>query len=194
MSSELEQRPFGRTGEKVSVIGLGGAALYKHSYELGVATVKHALDLGVTYFDTSPAYGQRSPDGRWLAGGISQLIMGEELDGTTRPHLLATKLINYTTEATGFISRSPAVTVPIRYRTVEDCRAQLQDNLRALRRDRVDVLLGHTPSSRRPGYPTLGMTASFWTSIRSTTSRTQPSCRRFVKQRGKGCAATLVSV
>ena len=25
MSSELEQRPLGRTGEKVSVIGLGGA-------------------------------------------------------------------------------------------------------------------------------------------------------------------------
>ena len=143
MSSELEQRSFGRTGEKVSVIGLGGAALYKHSYELGVATVKHALDLGVTYFDTSPAYGQRSPDGRWIAGGISQLIMGEGLDGTTRPHLLATKLINYTTEATGFISLSPAATVPIGYRTVEDCRAQLQDNLRALRRDRVDVLLGH---------------------------------------------------
>ncbi len=143
MSSELEQRSFGRTGEKVSVIGLGGAALYKHSYELGVATVKRALDLGVTYFDTSPAYGERSPDGRWLAGGVSQLIMGEGLDGTTRPHLLATKLINYTTEAKGFISRSPDVTVPIRYRTVADCRAQLQDNLRALRRDSVDVLLGH---------------------------------------------------
>ena len=143
MSSELEQRSFGRTGEKVSVIGLGGAALYKHSYELGVATVKHALDLGVTYFDTSPAYGERSPEGRWLAGGISQLIMGEGLDGTSRPHLLATKLINYTTEEKGFISRTPAETVSIAYRTVEDCHAQLQDNLRALRRDRVDVLLGH---------------------------------------------------
>ena len=50
MSSELEQRPFGRTGERVSVIGLGGAALYKRSYELGVETVKRALDLGVSYF------------------------------------------------------------------------------------------------------------------------------------------------
>ena len=46
----MEQRSFGRTGEKVSVIGLGGAALYKHSYELGVATVKHALELGVIIF------------------------------------------------------------------------------------------------------------------------------------------------
>ena len=44
MSSEPEQRPFGRTGERVSVIGLGGAALCKSSYELGVETVKLDLD------------------------------------------------------------------------------------------------------------------------------------------------------
>ena len=133
MSSALEQRPFGRSGEKVSVIGLGGAALYKHSYELGVATVKHALDLGVTYFDTSPAYGKAGVDGRWIDRGTSQLIMGEGLDGTTKPHLLATKLIGY--------------------RTVEDCRAQLLDNLRALRRDRVDVLLGHDMEKAKAWIP-----------------------------------------
>ncbi|MXY22072.1 MAG: hypothetical protein F4Y49_12160 [Dehalococcoidia bacterium] len=143
MSSALEQRPFGRTGEKVSVIGLGGAALYKHSYELGVATVKHALDLGVSYFDTSPAYGRAGAHGSWTDRGMSQLIMGEGLDGTTRPNLLATKLINYTTDVRGSTSRSPVAANPIGYRTVEDCRAQLFDNLRALRRDRVDVLLGH---------------------------------------------------
>ena len=143
MSSALEQRSFGRSGEKVSVIGLGGAALYKHSYELGVATVKHALDLGVTYFDTSPAYGKASVDGRWIDRGTSQLIMGEGLDGTTKPHLLATKLISYTTEVKGFTSQSPTATNPIGYRTVEDCRTQIQDNLRALRRDKVDVLLVH---------------------------------------------------
>ena len=143
MSNELEQRPFGRTGKNVSVIGLGGAALYKHSYELGVETVKRALDLGVSYFDTSPAYGRAGADGSWTDRGMSQLIMGEGLDGTTKPHLLATKLINYTTEVTGSTSRSLAETNPIGYRTVEDCRAQLLDNLRALRRDRVDVLLGH---------------------------------------------------
>ena len=48
MTGTLEQRPFGRTGETVSLIGLGGAALYKHSYKQGVETVKHALDLGVS--------------------------------------------------------------------------------------------------------------------------------------------------
>ncbi len=143
MSSELEQRPFGRTGEKVSVIGLGGAALYKSSYEIGVETVKHALDLGVSYFDTSPAYGRPGADGSWTDSGMSQLIMGEGLDGTAKPHLLATKLINYTTEVMGATSRSAVASIPIGYSTVEDCLAQLQDNLRALRRDSVDALMGH---------------------------------------------------
>ena len=153
MSSPLEQRPFGRTGERVTVIGLGGAALYKHSYELGLATVKHALDLGVNYFDTSPAYGRADEAGAWTDRGMSQLIMGEGLEGTSKPHLLATKLVNYTTEVRHAISRAPNGTRPLGWRTLDDCRAQLQDNLRALRRDRVDVLLGHSIQGARAWIP-----------------------------------------
>ena len=92
MTGTLEQRPFGRTGETVSVIGLGGAALHKHSYQHGLATVKHALDLGISYFDTSPLYGIGGADGRWISQGESQRIVGEGLEGTTKPHLLATKI------------------------------------------------------------------------------------------------------
>ena len=139
----LEQRPFGLTGENVSVIGLGGAALYKHSYEQGVETVKHALDLGVSYFDTSPAYGKAGEDGRWKDRGKSQSIMGEGLDGTTKPHLLATKLINYVSVEDRRYS----------YTTVEECHAQIQENLRALRRDRVDVLLGHDTEKAKAWIP-----------------------------------------
>ena len=69
--------------------------------------------------------------------------MGEGLHGTSKPHLLTTKLIAYTTEMQLSTSRSPGGTKPLGYRTLEDCLAQLQDNLRALRRDRVDVLLVH---------------------------------------------------
>jgi aryl-alcohol dehydrogenase-like predicted oxidoreductase len=144
MSSPLEQRSFGRTGKKVSVIGLGGAGLYKHSYQEGVATVKHALNLGVTYFDTSPAYGKAGADGRWVERGQSQLIMGEALEGTKKPHLLATKLVSYTTLGE---------TNPLGYRTLEDCHQQLEDNLRALRRDRVDVLQGHDMEKAKAWLP-----------------------------------------
>ena len=80
MSSELEQRSYWN-----SVIGLGGAALYKHSYELGVATVKHALDLGVTYFDTSPASEKVSVIG---LGGAALYKHSYELGVATVKHAL----------------------------------------------------------------------------------------------------------
>ena len=132
MTGTLEQRPFGRTGETVSLIGLGGAALHKHSYQHGLATVKHALDLGISYFDTSPVYGIMA-DGKWISEGEAQHIMGEGLEGTSKPHLLATKISAWQT---------------YNY-SVEDCLAQVRDNLRVLRRDRVDVLLGHNMEFRR---------------------------------------------
>ena len=132
MTGTLEQRPFGRTGEMVSLIGLGGAALHKHSYQHGLATVKHALDLGISYFDTSPWYGIAA-DEKWISEGESQHIMGEGLEGTSKPHLLATKINAWRTYN----------------HSVEDCLAQVRDNLRVLRRDRVDVLLGHEMGHRR---------------------------------------------
>ena len=132
MTGTLEQRPFGRTGETVSLIGLGGAALHKHSYQHGLATVKHALDLGIRYFDTSPWYGIAA-DEKWISEGESQRIMGEGLEGTSKPHLLATKIDAWRTYN----------------HSVEDCLAQVRDNLRVLRRDRVDVLLGHDMQHRR---------------------------------------------
>ena len=52
----LETRSYGHAGDKLTVIGLGGTSLSKHSLDDGVATVHRALELGVTYFDTSPRY------------------------------------------------------------------------------------------------------------------------------------------
>lgn len=78
----LETRPFGTTGESVTVIGLGGACLDRSSFEDGVATVRRALELGINYIDTSPYYGY----------GASQAIIGEALDGGSESYLLATKI------------------------------------------------------------------------------------------------------
>ena len=70
--------------------------------------------------------------------------MGAGLQGTEKPHLRATKLVSYTTLGG---------TNPLGYRTLEDCRTQLQDNLRALRRDRVDVLQGHDMEKAKAWIP-----------------------------------------
>ncbi|MCZ6678412.1 MAG: aldo/keto reductase [Candidatus Poribacteria bacterium] len=119
MAETLEQRPYGRTGEPVTVIGLGGSYLDKHSLGDGVATVRRALDLGINYFDTAPAYGR----------GASQVILGHTLEGCTTPYLLATKL--------GYLA------TPKDFRSPDALRAQLWENLRALRRSQVDILQVH---------------------------------------------------
>ena len=117
---KLESRPFGRNGERVSVISLGGGALAKHSLDEGVATVRRALELGVTYIDTAPLYEH----------GASQVILGNALQGVSETYLLATKL--------GFLG------APELYRSPDALRMQLLENLRALRRDDVDVLQVHS--------------------------------------------------
>lgn len=115
----LETRAFGQQGDRVTAIGLGGAGLYGHSFTDGVATVRRALELGVTYFDTSPEYG----------GGMSQAILGDALKGRSEKYMLATKLGRMGT--------------PARYRSYDALRAQLDENLRLLGRDSVDVLQIH---------------------------------------------------
>ena len=119
MLQTLEQRIYGSTGEKVSVIGLGGACLNKGSFGDGVATVQRALELGINYFDTSPFYGK----------GVSQAILGEALKGRSEKYLLATKV--------GHLAK------PARFRSPDALRTQLEENLRLLRRESVDVLQVH---------------------------------------------------
>lgn len=115
----LEQRPFGRTGERVTALSLGGCGLPRVSFADGVATVHRALELGINYFDTAPLYSR----------GVAQAILGVALEGRPEPHLVSTKL--------GHLAQ------PSRYRSPDALHTQLEENLRVLRRESVDVLLVH---------------------------------------------------
>jgi aryl-alcohol dehydrogenase-like predicted oxidoreductase len=119
----LPTRRFGKTDEQTTALGLGGAVLTRSSYADGVATVRRAYELGIRYFDTSPGY----------CDNLSQPVMGEglddipsALDGET---MLATKV--------GYMGD------PADFRSEDAVRRQIEDNLRLLRRDRVDVLQVH---------------------------------------------------
>ena len=117
--SRLEQRPFGRTGEQVTAISLGGVGLPRVSFADGVATVHRALELGINYLDTAPLYSR----------GLAQAILGVALEGRQEPYLLATKL--------GHLAQ------PSRFRSPDALHTQFEENLRLLRRDSVDVLMVH---------------------------------------------------
>ncbi len=54
---QIPKRVLGKTGEKLSVIGLGGIMLNDNPQELANELVSKAYDLGVNYYDVAPSYG-----------------------------------------------------------------------------------------------------------------------------------------
>lgn len=117
--SKLPRRNFGKTGETCTALSLGGGWPVTASFDRAVDTVHRALELGIDFFDTSVLYRQ----------GSSQAIMGQGLETTSRQHLLATKV--------GYFRR------PEHFRSIAALHVQLQENLRLLRRDSVDLLQMH---------------------------------------------------
>ena len=57
-SAGLPVRPLGRSGEEVSIIGLGGGHLARSAVprDLAVKIVQTAVDEGITFFDTAWEY------------------------------------------------------------------------------------------------------------------------------------------
>jgi aryl-alcohol dehydrogenase-like predicted oxidoreductase len=79
----LEQRNLGRSGLRVSAVGLGCNNFGGRSDEAATRRVVHqALDLGITFYDTSDTYG---------AAGASEEYLGRALGGHRDEIVLATK-------------------------------------------------------------------------------------------------------
>jgi aryl-alcohol dehydrogenase-like predicted oxidoreductase len=74
----MQYRTLGRTGEKVSEIGFGGAGAGLRNYlrrwdpsqeeqtQLVEQAIRRAVELGINYFDTAPLYGSEEMFGRAL--------------------------------------------------------------------------------------------------------------------------------
>src|SRR4030043_384521 len=54
----LPKRPLGKTGEEISMLGLGGEGILRthEQEEEAVPLIRRALDLGITYFESARAY------------------------------------------------------------------------------------------------------------------------------------------
>lgn len=54
----LPKRPLGKTGEEISILGLGGEGILRthDEEEKAVPLIRRALDLGITYFESARAY------------------------------------------------------------------------------------------------------------------------------------------
>jgi uncharacterized protein len=83
-AGDIPQRTFGKTGEKVTIIGQAGGRFPMISFEEAKAVTLRAYDLGINYFDNAAAYW----DGR-----------SEEVYGAVLPPFR--KKVFITTKATG---------------------------------------------------------------------------------------------
>jgi aryl-alcohol dehydrogenase-like predicted oxidoreductase len=55
-AGEIPKRPLGRTGEKLTIVGMGGARFHLIPFDDGAALVRRAYELGINYFDMARSY------------------------------------------------------------------------------------------------------------------------------------------
>jgi predicted aldo/keto reductase-like oxidoreductase len=113
--AEMSYRVLGRTGEQVSALGLGGWHLgFKHMDEqLSLRIVRSAIDRGINFMDNCWDYN----------GGASETRMGNALrDGYRTRAFLMTKIDG---------------------RSKRDATRQLEDSLRRLQTDCIDLVQHH---------------------------------------------------
>jgi predicted aldo/keto reductase-like oxidoreductase len=113
--SAMPYRVLGRTGERVSALGLGGwhLALPHVDEQLGIRIVRRAVDEGVTFLDNSWDYN----------GGASEIRVGKALrDGYRDRVFLMTKIDG---------------------RSKREAARQLDESLRRFQTERIDLVQHH---------------------------------------------------
>jgi len=115
-------RRLGRTGLRVSELSYGAARGASENPKQFIATVHACFDAGVNFVDSAAGYD----------GGLSETVLGEALQGHDDV-IVETKYCPYESYAVG----AAYVGTP------EALVASAEESLRRLRRDRLDVLLGH---------------------------------------------------
>jgi D-threo-aldose 1-dehydrogenase len=143
----LQKVQVGKTGLRVTRLGLGGAPLgglfEDVQGESAVATIRRALELGINFFDTAPLYGH----------GKSEKWMGQGLAGTpSDSRVLATKVGRVlepvepgTLEKDEF--DNPAPFKPVFDFSYDGVLRSFNESLKRLQVDRIDILHIHDPDN-----------------------------------------------
>ncbi|HYE52396.1 MAG TPA: aldo/keto reductase [Azospirillaceae bacterium] len=131
----MQYRTIGHSGPRISVVGfggwgIGGATAGATSYgstddAVSRRALRRAFELGITFFDTSPAYGD----------GHSEALIGETLHDVRERVFLATK-IGIRSFADGRADF-----------TLASVRRSVEESLARLRTDRIDLLQFHNATA-----------------------------------------------
>ncbi len=80
----MNYRILGKSGLKISEIGLGCMSIPAGDEDMGIKIIHRAMELGINYFDTADLYDK----------GINETIVGKALKGKRDKVILATKVGN----------------------------------------------------------------------------------------------------
>jgi L-galactose dehydrogenase len=124
MSSNIPTRVLGKTGLELPILSFGASSLGSEfrpvKLDEALASVKVALECGMSFIDTSPFYGR----------GTSEVLLGMALQGIARQdYLLCTKLGRYDLSHFDFSARRVAESVDI--------------SLHRLKTTHLDIVLCH---------------------------------------------------
>ena len=121
----MEYRTLGSTGLQVSRLAMGGLFISRHGgpFEQAQLAVNRAIELGVNYVDTAPGYLD------------SEDVLGRILEDIDAPLIVSTKL-----------GGRPQ---PFDAQDRDALMRSVEESLRLLKRDRIDILMIHEPD--RPG-------------------------------------------
>jgi aryl-alcohol dehydrogenase-like predicted oxidoreductase len=131
----MEYRQLGRSGLKVSAIGLGGNTFGNGADEAQTGRIiNHALDIGVNFIDTADVYSR----------GVSETFVGKAVAGRRSEAIIATKV-------RGRMGDRPNDEGLSRKHILEGVEASLQ----RLATDYVDLYQVHQVDANTPIYETL---------------------------------------
>jgi aryl-alcohol dehydrogenase-like predicted oxidoreductase len=131
----MEYRQLGKSGLKVSAIGLGGNTFGNGADEAQTARIiHHALDLGINFIDTADIYSR----------GLSETYVGKAVAGRRREAIIATKV-------RGRMGDRPNDEGLSRKHIMEGVEA----SLRRLGTDYIDLYQVHNVDPTTPIYETL---------------------------------------
>ena len=132
----IDTRQLGRQGPEITTLGFGAWAIGGGDWAFGwgpqdvqdsVAAIHRALDAGITWIDTAAVYGL----------GWSEQVVARALQGMADPPLVFTKC--------GMVWQDQADGVPRPNLRPAEIRREVEDSLRRLRVERIDLYQFHWP-------------------------------------------------
>lgn len=156
----LQKAQIGKTGLRVTRLGLGGAPLGGLFEDVqgaaAVATIRRALEMGINFFDTAPLYGHGKSE-KWMGQGLAGVPSGSRVLATKVGRVLE-PVEPGTLERDEF--DNPAPFRPVFNFSYEGVMRSFNESLERLQVDRIDMLHihdsdNHYDAAIKGAYPAL---------------------------------------